>query len=129
MRDERAFHSLVEPDRPRDAAASGALESNIGPAQNVGDARVGCAGGGNAGEGADLDDAIVEHERLADAAQDSFGDLLRSVGGGGAERESDRELVAAQASDNGLFPQLVAKRCCERTKDPLAGFVTMPPKA
>ena len=42
--DQRALHAGVEPDRPRDAAAAGMVQRDVGAAQEIGDAGFGAGG-------------------------------------------------------------------------------------
>ena len=61
--DQRALHTGVEPDRPRDAAAARMVERNVGTAQQVRNPSFRRRGRSNASKRADLDNPVVESER------------------------------------------------------------------
>ena len=110
MRDQRALHARIEPDRAGDAAAARMVHRDVGPAQDVGNARFGGGRGGNAGEGADLDDPFFERERPGDSPQDSIGDLVGAAHFVSRRAPGDCEFVAAQSADHRVRAELVSQR-------------------
>src|SRR3954454_12083345 len=57
------LHARVEPNRASNPAAARSIHRDVGAAENVWNAYVGRGCRGDAGEGADLDDPIVEEQR------------------------------------------------------------------
>ena len=81
--------------------------------------------GGDAGEGADLDDPLLEHERPGDRAKHRLGGFL---GAGQLVRDraqGDRELVAAEAGDHRVGAELVGERAGDALQQPVAGLIAV----
>ena len=123
--DERALHPLVEPDR---AAAPGRCAH--GPSRcRRGAARPECGRRGrrrsNAGKSADLDDPLVEHQRLSHGAQDRLGKLFGAIG------LARPAIASATANSSPLMRAITAsaparrKRGRDRLQKPFPGFIAM----
>ena len=104
--DKCAFHAGIEPYRAGDATASGAIHGDIGAAQDVRNTGVSCERRRDAGKGANLDDPLVEHQRLGYRAQDGLRDLVGAVGLGRSKSECDGKFVPAEPCDDRVMTEL-----------------------
>src|SRR5207302_874824 len=115
------LHSGVEPYGTGDAAVPGAIHRNVGTTKEVRNAGLRQGGRRDAGEGADLDDLVVEREGPRDSPQHRFGLFLRLAEPGGAELERDSEFIAAKTGDDGVGAELVVKRARDAPQQPVSG--------
>ena len=97
LSDERALHAGIEPDRPSNSAALGMIHRNVGTAQYVGMLALPARRRGDTGKGADLDDALLEHEGTSGRAKHAVGAFLGARQIVWMEHQRNRELVATEA--------------------------------
>src|SRR4051795_8425 len=73
------LHARVKPNRASNPAAARAIHRDVGAAKNVRNAYVGRGCRGDASEGADLDDPVVEEQRPRNNAQHGVRELLGAI--------------------------------------------------
>ena len=101
------------------------IERDVRPAEEIRHPGVRRDGGSDPGEGADLDDSVFERERTSDGAQDRFRDLLCLGDLGLSEQQCNRELVAAQASDDGVRSGGLGDRAGNALQQAVAGLIAV----
>ena len=109
----------------RDATASGMIHCDVGAAKHVGNARAARRRRCNAGEGADLNDPLLEEQRAGNDAKHRFRDTFGALDLVGSKRERDREFIAAEAGEHRVRPKLVGKRDRNRLEQPVPGLIAM----